>query len=1063
MTEETLFHEALSRPPAERAAFLDTACAGQPELRAAVEALLAAHDTSDLLGKPLAGTEATVDSAPAARRGDATGEFTPAPAGAKHTSAAAAATPATEHGGMLAAGAVIAGRYTLEEMIAEGGMGEVWLANQTEPVKRKVALKLIKPGMDSRAVLQRFEQERQALAMMDHPNIARVLDGGMTPAGQPFFVMELVSGVPLTMFCDEAMLTPGERLELFVPICHAVQHAHQKGIVHRDLKPANILVTTFDGRPVPKVIDFGVAKATAGKITDESMSTQFGSIIGTLEYMSPEQAGFSGVDIDTRADIYSLGVILYELLTGLRPIDAKRLKKAAITEMIRIIREEEPSKPSTRLSADDSLPSLAALRQTEPRKLMGMLRGDLDWVVMKCLEKERERRYETASGLARDIERYLEGNTVEARPPSASYRLRKFAWKHAAALATAAGFALLLALATAVSTWQAFRAIKAEARAKTEAGNATSEARRALLAEEQARADRDRAVNAQRQARAEADKARAINDFLTNDLLTQAEPSNNAVEDRVTLLDVLDRAAPKVGGRFAGKPAVEAAVRQALAESFHGLASWEKAEREFRATLDLARRPDADPASLYQAQVRLAHVLRHRGRVDDETLELARSGAEGLMRLLGPDDPETLTARDSLAAAYMAAGRPADAIPVFEAAFKLAEARRGPGHPTTLTLRSNLLAAYQDAGRTAESIPLLETAAKQNESALGPNNPATLAARNNLATAYRAAGRTAEAIAINEALVKNVQSVLGPNHPNTLIVRSNLAGAYRAAGRTSDAIALDETVVKQMESSLGSDNPITLNNRGYLAVAFGEAGRTAEAIALLEATLNSMNAKLGPKHPSTLTVRSNLAAAYHDTGLIAEAVAILEEVLPTLRKVSGPRHAATLKTSATLATAHESLSRWDRAEPLWREIVARRHDTVGPDSPILAGDLESLGSNLLRRHKPVDAEPPLRESLAIREKTQSDDWATFNTRSLLGGALLGQQKYTDAEPLLLQAYEGMKQREKTIPPRSKPRLIEAGERLVQLYEATNKKDDVAKWRKELEAIKSAPEEGAQKR
>ncbi len=340
------------------------------------------------------------------------------------------ATKTADYGPMSRPGSVIAGRYTLQEKIGEGGMGEVWVANQTEPVKRKVALKLIKTGMDSKAVLQRFEQERQALALMDHPNIAKVLDGGLTPTGQPFFVMELVNGLPLTKFCDEARLTTKERLELFVPICQAVQHAHQKGIVHRDLKPANILVTIIDGKPVPKVIDFGVAKATAGKLTDESMSTQFGAVVGTLEYMSPEQAGFSGEDIDTRADIYSLGVILYELLTGLRPIDAKRLSKAALTEMIRIIREEEPSKPSTRLSTDESLPSLAALRQTEPRKLMALLRGELDWVVMKCLEKHRERRYETASGLARDIQRYLADEAVEARPASAGYRFSKFVRRH---------------------------------------------------------------------------------------------------------------------------------------------------------------------------------------------------------------------------------------------------------------------------------------------------------------------------------------------------------------------------------------------------------------------------------------------------------------------------------------------------------------------------------------------------------------------------------------------------------------------------------------------------------
>ena len=283
----------------------------------------------------------------------------------------------------MAPGLVIAGRYTLVEKIGEGGMGEVWVAKQTEPVKRKVALKLIKPGMDSRAVLPRFEQERQALALMDHPNIARVLDGGLTPDGRPFFVMELVNGLPLTRFCDEAKLPPNERLELFVPICQAVQHAHQKGIVHRDLKPANILVTLIDGKPVPKIIDFGVAKATVGKLTDESLSTQFGAVVGTLEYMAPEQAGYASEDIDTRADIYSLGVILYELLTGLRPIDSNRLKQAACTEMVRIIREEEPSKPSTRLSTEESLPSLAALRQMEPRRLMALLRGELDWIVMK--------------------------------------------------------------------------------------------------------------------------------------------------------------------------------------------------------------------------------------------------------------------------------------------------------------------------------------------------------------------------------------------------------------------------------------------------------------------------------------------------------------------------------------------------------------------------------------------------------------------------------------------------------------------------------------------------------
>jgi WD40 repeat protein len=437
MTEESLFHEALTKTNAqERAAFLDAACAGRPELRAGVEALLAAHAASvHPLDQP---------AQPAA-----TGEHTPIP----DQGPTAVYVP-----GDVEAGLLIVGRYTLVEKIGEGGMGEVWVAKQTEPVKRKVALKLLKPGMDSRSVIQRFEQERQALALMDHPNIARVLDGGLTQGRQPFFVMELVNGLGLTKFCDQAKLSIRERLELFVQVCQAVQHAHQKGIVHRDLKPSNILVTLIDGKAIPKIIDFGVAKAVGGKLIDESLSTQFGAVIGTVEYMAPEQASFSGADVDTRADIYSLGAILYELLTGLRPFDSKRLRKAAFDEMIRMVREGEPSKPSTRLSTDDALPSLAALRQMEPGRLTKLLRGELDWVVMKCLEKHRDRRYETASGLARDVQRYLADEPVEARPPSAGYRLKKFVRRNRGPVVAALVVLLVLVAGIAGTTLGLLRA-----------------------------------------------------------------------------------------------------------------------------------------------------------------------------------------------------------------------------------------------------------------------------------------------------------------------------------------------------------------------------------------------------------------------------------------------------------------------------------------------------------------------------------------------------------------------------------------------------------------------------
>jgi serine/threonine protein kinase len=455
-------------------------------------------------------------------------------------------------------GATIAGRYTLVAKIGEGGMGEVWVAKQTEPVKRKVALKLIKTGMDSKAVLQRFEQERQALALMDHPSIARVFDGGMTSAGQPFFVMELVDGLPLTRFCDQAQLTPKDRLELFVPICQAVQHAHQKGIIHRDLKPANILVTLIDGKPVPKIIDFGVAKATAGKLTDEAMQTQFGVVVGTLEYMSPEQAGSSGIDIDTRADIYSLGVILYELLTGLRPIEIKRLNNPALTEVIRIIQEEEPSKPSTRLSTHESLPSLAALRQTEPKKLTAMLRGELDLVVMKCLEKRRDRRYETANGLARDIQRYLADEPVEARPPSRGYRLRKFVWRNRFWV-TAASIVLLALLVGIAGTTLGLL----EARHQAGIARIETSAKEAAL----------QAAQRQRQlAEENADLAERVLDTMTSELTEKALLTQQAVtpDQKMFLQEALkyyqEFARTKPDGETARVRVATAAYRVAVIE-----------------------------------------------------------------------------------------------------------------------------------------------------------------------------------------------------------------------------------------------------------------------------------------------------------------------------------------------------------------------------------------------------------------------------------------------------------------------------------------------------------------
>ena len=349
-------------------------------------------------------------------------------------------------------------------------MGAVYMAEQEQPVRRWVALKIIKPGMDSEQVIARFEAERQALALMDHQNIARVLDVGTTDTGRPFFVMELVHGVSITEYCNQSQLTTRERLELFIPVCQAIQHAHQNGIIHRDIKPSNVLVTLYDGRPVAKVIDFGVAKAIEQRLTERTMFTQYGSIVGTFEYMSPEQAEMSALGVDTRSDIYSLGVLLYELLTGTTPLEREKMIGSAYSDILRRIREEEPPKPSTRLKGSkDTLPMISAQRKSEPARLTKLMRGELDWIVMKALEKDRTRRYRNGQRFARDVQRYLDGDVVEACPPSAAYRLRKFARKNRAALVTVGSFAVLLLVGAVLSTWQAIRATKAEAVAISQA------------------------------------------------------------------------------------------------------------------------------------------------------------------------------------------------------------------------------------------------------------------------------------------------------------------------------------------------------------------------------------------------------------------------------------------------------------------------------------------------------------------------------------------------------------------------------------------------------------------
>jgi WD40 repeat protein/serine/threonine protein kinase len=474
--------------PEEQAAFVAEACGADAALRRQVEAMLRAHAAPDSFLEKPAALGPTIDELPHPRSRPNTGEG-----------------PGTR-----------VGPYKLLQQLGEGGMGVVYLAEQQEPVRRLVAIKIIKHGSDSGPTVARFESERQALALMDHPNIARVLDAGSTADGRPYLVMELIKGIPLTRFCDQEHLTPRERLELFLPVCQAIQHAHQKGIIHRDLKPSNVLIALYDGRPVPKVIDFGVAKATGQKLTERTLFTEVGSVVGTLEYMAPEQAELNNLDIDTRADIYALGVLLYELLTGSPPFSAQELRHNGLLEMLRLIREVEPPRPSTRLSGSQQLPAIAASRKSEPARLTSQIQGDLDWIVMKCLEKDRGRRYETANAVAQDIQRYLTDEPVQAGPPGAGYRLRKFIKRNRATVTAAVVVLVTLLAGIAGAAWGWIEALgqRDEARqARQDAKDALALAVRNEGLAEQRRAEAERVARQNQVLAAQEAKARLAADL----------------------------------------------------------------------------------------------------------------------------------------------------------------------------------------------------------------------------------------------------------------------------------------------------------------------------------------------------------------------------------------------------------------------------------------------------------------------------------------------------------------------------------------------------------------------
>ena len=986
------------------------------------------------------------------------------------------------------------GPYKLLQEIGEGGFGVVWMAEQALPIRRHVAIKIIKSGMDTKEVIARFEAERQALALMDHPNIARVFDAGATSTGRPYFVMELVRGVAITRYCDDNRLTAAARLRLFMAVCHAVQHAHQKGVIHRDLKPSNVLVTLHDGVPVPKIIDFGIAKATGGgRLTDKTLFTELHAFIGTPAYTSPEQMEMSGLDVDTRSDIYSLGVLLYELLTGQPPFDPDALAKSGLEAMRRTIRETDPPRPSHRLgtlSREDRL-TVAQQRGTDGARLSLLLRGDLDWIVMHCLEKDRTRRYETASGLARDIQCHLENEPVAARPPSSAYRLQKFIHRHKAGFAAAAAISTALIAGLIVSSLLFLRERVAR--------------ERAVAAERIASDQRKQAEASSARANVVAAKNAQIAQFM-RDMLAGVGPAVARGRDTIMLREILDQTAKRLASELEGQPEIVADLQSTLGSVYRDLGQYAVAEElvrqavaarravdgnesaELAAALDshgvlltrLRRWQEAE-AALQEALALRRKLFGHENAAVAETLlhlsyvpapDRTQAQTEALRRevlamrqkLFGPEHPAVAEAIHGLALAAWARLDVDGSIALHREALAMRRKLLGDDHPAVTESRFELGFSLEHGGKIVEAGETYREAFFIQRKVLGDGHPQVLATLLGFAGKTIPDGKTDETIAVLREFIAGQQKLLGGDSPalgpSWLALACLLDRQQRGAEEARALVRNARRVLEKARTGGPALDGGTIASMSFFAWSNLISGTPADGLAMGEEALKMAQATFGQQRGAVQPTRT-LAWLYLARGRWSDAVQHFEATVKLNRAILEPTHVFIPIDLGGLAVAYREAGRLTEARHMVEEGLA----TVEADqrerglvTPAMAAPLFCEQGLLFNREgRFAEAEVSFRESLArydqrsvqfLMHRLRPKSLATIG----LAEALRAQGRFAEAEILVVKAVEEASAMQATFAGDRNAIVRDAIAAALQIYTASGKTDQADRWRARLRAL-----------